>query len=197
MEEKKRPGRNLKTSAGILFLAGILIIFWASCESIFGPKTEESTDTTTDEARIVVTNNYGESLDIYMDGNFQFTLGNGNSKKIHNVSLDEHNMEGRMPSTGTVVDKETIDVSAYQDYTYTISPPPSIDVINKYGVTLKIYMDDNYKFDLMDEEDRWIMHVSKTTHYLKALKASDNKEVASTTIDIDQDKNKDYTWTIS
>jgi predicted membrane-bound spermidine synthase len=196
MTRRKKPGKNFNAGVCITLSAVILIACLTSCESIFGPKTAESSDTTdTSEARIIVDNEYGQTLDIYMDGTLQFTLEDGNTKKIRDVSFDEHEMKAKLAGTSTVVDSQTIDVIAYQDYTYYIDDSPDIDVINQYGVTLKIYMDGNYQFDLQDEEDRWIMNVSMGEHYLKAVKASDNKEVSSTTIDVDE--NKDYSWTIS
>jgi hypothetical protein len=188
-------GRNLYFSAGILILIGILVFMLASCESIFGPKTEASTAAaTTEEARIIVYNEYMQALDIYMDGTFQFLVEDGDSHKIHDVSLDEHKLEAKLPGTSTVIDSETIDVTTYTDYAWTIDDPPDINVVNKYGKTLKIYMDGNYQFDIVDEEDRWIMDVSMGEHFLKALKTSDNKEVASITINVNT--NKDYEWII-
>jgi predicted membrane-bound spermidine synthase len=197
MKRRTRLERNLTKCVAVPFFVAILLIFLAGCESIFGPKTEESSDEDTDtsEARIIVTNNYGEALDIYMDGNFQFLLDNGSDKKIRDVSFDEHEMEAKLPGTGTSVDSATIDVTQYTDYYYTIDDAPDINVINNYGVTLKIYLDGSYQFDLVDEEDRWIMNVSMGEHFLKAVKTSDLKEVASTTIDVSE--NKDYTWDIT
>lgn len=180
---------------GILLLLGIFIFSFAGCESIFGPKTEE-TDSTDDEgeARILITNMYGETLDIYMDGKIQFSLAHKNSDKIRNVTLDEHDLEAKLPASGTVVDSETIDVVDYSDYSWTIDDPPDIKVTNAYGKTLKIYMDGKFLFELLDEEDRWIMNVDMGDRFLKAVKSSDDKEVASTTISVTA--NKDYTWLI-
>jgi hypothetical protein len=178
-------------------MIGILVFFCAGCESIFGPKSEESTsDSDDDIARIIVYNNYNNgSLDIYMDGAFQFTLAEDDDAKIKDVTLDEHDLEAKLWGTATVVDDTTIDVTAYTDYTWTIDDPPDIKITNNYGSTLKIYVDGEYKFDLENEEDRWIIDVSFGDHYLKATKASDGREVASTTIEVDG--NEDYTWVIS
>jgi hypothetical protein len=201
MSRKKTKGRNHHCGAGTLILIGSLVFTLGGCESLFGPKTEESTESS-EEARIVCTNGYGQTLDIYMDGTLQFTLGTtttgagaNNTKKIHNVTLNEHTLQGKLAGTVTVVDEQTIDVNTYTDYTYSIGTPPSINVSNKYGSTLKIYMDNIYQFDLANDESRWLMDISKTEHFLKATKASDSKEVAS--ISITTDENKQYSWTIS
>lgn len=195
MIRMKKRGMSLYLSIGILIFVGILIFSSISCESIFGPSTEEEEEEEEDEeARIIVYNNYGESLNIYMDGSFQFLLEHEDDEKIRNVSLDEHELEAKNPSTNAVVDSEEIDVTDYVDYTWTIDDAPDINVTNNYGKTLKIYMDEIYQFDLVDEENRWIIDVAFGEHFLKAVKAADSKEVASTTIDVDE--NTDYTWVI-
>jgi hypothetical protein len=193
----KSRGQNPLIRIGFLSLIGILVLFCAGCESIFGPKSEETSSTDDSEiARIIVYNNYNNgSLDIYMDGVFQFTLAEDDNAKIKDVTLDEHALVAKVTGTSTVVDDTTIDVTAYSDYTWTIDDPPDIKVTNSFGTPLKIYMDGEYKFDLENEEDRWLIDVSFGDHYLKALKASDNREVASTTIAVNG--NEDYTWTIS
>src|SRR4030066_1790353 len=190
----KAKGRAPLFGRGILVLIGILVFALAGCESIFGPKSETEDTSDDEEARIIVTNYYQEALDIYVDGVFQFALPDKDSDKIRKWTLDEHDLEAKLTGTSTVVDDETVDVTAYQDYTWNIDDAPDINVTNNYGVALKIYMDGNYQFDIADEEDRWIMNVSFGEHFLKALKASDDKEIASTTLVIEA--NKEYTWTI-
>jgi hypothetical protein len=192
----KSEGRDRSRGVGLMLLVGFLVLVLAGCESLFGPSSDSSSDSSSDdeEARIIVTNNANETLDIYMDGVFQFTLADSESDKIRDVTKDEHELEAELPGTSTVYDDETIDVTSYTDYSWTIGDSPDIDIINNYGLTLKIYMDGNYQFDIVNEEDRWIMNVSMGEHFLKAAKASNGEEVASTTLDITA--NKDYTWTI-
>jgi hypothetical protein len=196
MRAMSPEGKNRFWEAAIAILVGILVLTLAGCESIFGPGSDASSSDESDdeEARIIVTNNYEETLDIYMDGVLQFTLDDGESDKIRDVTLDEHELQAKLVGTSTVVDEETFDVTSYTDYAWTIDDSPDIDVINNYGVALKIYMDGDYKFEIVNEEDRWIMNVSFGEHFLKALKVSDDKEVASTTLNIQY--NRDYTWTI-
>ncbi|MBN2206197.1 MAG: hypothetical protein JW742_02230 [Candidatus Aminicenantes bacterium] len=179
---------------GIVLLMLILVL--ASCESIFGPDSDDDDDDTSGDeiARIVVANGYGETLDIYMDGAFQFALGDDETKKIKDVSLDEHDLEAKRLGTAAVVDDTTIDVTSYTDYSWSIGDPPDINVINNYGTALKIYLNDVFQFELADDEDRWIMNVAFGEYFLKAYRVDSGREVASTTIDVDG--NKDYTWTI-
>jgi len=197
MMRMKSRGMDRRWGIGTLLLIGFLIFALAGCESIFGPGSDDDDDDDDDddeEARIIVTNNYDETLDIYMDGVLQFSLADDESDKIRNVTLDEHELEAKLLGSSTVVDDETFDVTSYTDYAWTIDDAPDIDVINNYGVALMIFMDGNYQFEVVNEEDRWIMNVSFGEHFLKAVKASDDKEVASTTLNIEY--NKDYTWTI-
>ncbi|MBP1766076.1 MAG: hypothetical protein H6P98_191 [Candidatus Aminicenantes bacterium] len=195
MKRMRFSGMDRRWGIGTLLLIGFLIFALAGCESIFGPSSESSSsDSDDEEARIIVTNNYDETLDIYMDGVLQFTLADDESDKIRDVTLDEHELEAKRAGTSTVVDDETFDVTSYTDYAWTIDDAPDIDVINNYGVALKIFMDGNYQFEIVNEEDRWIMNVSFGEHFLKAVKASDDREVASTTLNIEY--NKDYAWTI-
>ena len=189
-------GKTFWLKTGAVFLIGILVLTLAGCESIFGPSSDADDDDDDDgEARILVYNNYGVDLNIYLDGTFQFLIGTGDSAKIRDVTLDDHDLEARLPGSSAVVESEEIDVTEYTDYTWTIDDAPDINVLNNYGVTLRIYMDGVYCFDIADEENRWLMNVSFGDHFLKALKATDGKEVASTTLEIDE--NTDYTWTIN
>jgi predicted membrane-bound spermidine synthase len=194
MKRKKSLRKYLGAGVAIPLVAVILIVLLAGCESIFGPKTEESTDEEENEARIIVYNTYGETLDIYMDGKFQFTVEEDDDKKIRDVELDEHDLEAKLAGTGTVVDDETMDVTSYTDYSWTIDDAPDIVITNNYGTALKIYMDGDYQFNLAYKESRWIMDLTKTEHFLKARRVDNDKEVASVTIDVDE--NKDYAWTI-
>jgi hypothetical protein len=187
---KKKEG-NLKLTIQILILMAMLVFSFISCKS---PESTTTAATTTTVARIIVSNQSGFSLNIYMDGTFQFWMGNKGEAKITDVSLKEHKLEAYKEGTNTLYSSTTIDVVEKTDYTWTIDDPPDINVTNNYGQTLKIYMDDVYYFDLVDEENRWLIDVPFGERFLKATRASDNTEVASTTINVSE--NKDYSWTI-
>ena len=191
-----KPMRTVAGAVLLLTVIGMLCISTVGCSSLFGPSgdSDDEDDDDEEEARIVVYNYYGEILDFYMDGSFQFTLSHDDNDKIRNVALDEHYLEAKKQGTATVVSSTEIDVTSYTDYSWQVDDPADINVINQYGSKLKVYMDGNYLFDLVDEEDRWISDVSFGDHFLKATRASDDKEIASITLDIEE--NKDYTWTI-
>jgi len=173
----------------LLALMAILAFSWFGCKSPTSPDGAG-------EADIVITNDYeeGEAVDIYMDGEFKFSIGFKVTIEIDNVSLEEHMMEAKLNSTGVVVDSETIEVVEYTDYYWTVDDPPDIKVINQFGKALKITMDGDYQFDLANEESRWIIDVTYGERFLKAFRASDGQEIASITIHIEE--NTDYFWTV-
>jgi hypothetical protein len=191
MRNMKKMAKRLKFG---LPLAGIMVLLALSlpnCSS--STDTNTNTDTTTTVARILVSNTYGQTLEILMDGESQFTLTNGNDKYITDVSIMTHVMEARI-ADGTVIDTTEIDVTAKTDYSYAIDRP-DIDITNGWGEPLKIYMDGVYQFTLADDENRWLIAVPLASHFLKATRVNDDSEVASITINVTQNKN--YSWTIS
>jgi hypothetical protein len=192
MQELKKMKKNWLLIVPLLGMMAALASSWTSCKS--NETTTTSDNTTTTVARILVSNTYGQTLDIYMDGTFQFAVTHRNGGTITNVSIATHTMEAKLTGTATVIDTTTIDVTALTDYSYTIDRP-DINVTNGWGESLKIYMDNVYQFTLVDQENRYIIQVSLQSHFLKATRASDDKEIASTTINVTQ--NKKYSWTIS
>jgi hypothetical protein len=157
------------------------------CKSPTSPNNEG-------EADILVYSKVSEVLDVYMDGEFQFSITYKNYKEIDNVSLETHLLEAKIKGTDTVFISESIEVEENTDYTWYMEDPADINVINDFGETLRIYMDGDYQFDIVDEENRWIIDVSWGEHLLKAYRLSDGSQAASVTIKVTEDE--DYTWTI-
>jgi hypothetical protein len=186
MRSNKRS-RSLKAIVRIAGLLGILGLALVQCKSPTSPEGKG-------EADITVINDSGETVDIYLDGEFKFTLKHKWSIEIDNVSLEQHELEARELNTGKVIDQETLDVEEKIDYSWTVGDPPDIKVINDYGKALAIYMDGDYQFDLAREESRWIIDVAYGERFLKAIDTSTGQEVASTSIKVDN--NEDYSWTI-
>lgn len=170
----------------LTFAVGLMILSF-SCKSPTSPNGDG-------EADIIVYSKIEDSLEIYMDGKFRFSIRYKNSIEIDNVAMGIHEMKARNPKTGMVVNTETIYVTEKIDYTWTIEDPADINVTNKYGQSLKIYMDDAFVFNLANDENRWIIDVPLGEHFLRAVRISDGKQAASITMNIT--KNKDYFWTI-
>jgi hypothetical protein len=171
----------------ILALVAVLALSWFDCKSPTSPGGAG-------EADILVYNDYGELLDIYLDGKFMFSIPFKHQIEIDNVSLEEHALEACLTSTGALIESKTIEPTEYADYSWTINNPPDINVINNSGLVLKVYLDGSYQFDLVDEENRWMMEVAFGDRFLKAVRASDEQEYASITIRVDE--NMKYSWTI-
>jgi len=181
---RPRTPRNGLIGMGVLAL--VLALAAAGCKSPTSPSGGE--------ADIIIINDYGEAADLYMDGAFKFTIANKATIEIDDVSLDEHILAAKRTGTDLVIASTTIDVAAKIDYSWTIDNPPDINVTNNSGIALAVAMDGQHQFDLVDDENRWIMDVPFGERYLKATRLSDGREVASTTIKIEE--NKDYAWTI-
>ena len=175
----------------LFILAVVIGLTFLACESVEDPNEEEDD---TEIASIMVNNDYGETLDIFMNGVFQFTLEHEESEDVDDVELDEHTLQARLAGTDQVVDEEEFDVTSYTVYTWTIDDPPDLNIINESGIDLMIYINDQYYFNLVDEEDRWVMNVEYGDYNVKAFKVSNEAEYASATITVDD--NIDYSWTI-
>jgi hypothetical protein len=178
-----RPG-SAAIAIGILAFA----LAWAGCK--ISPTSPEGKG----EADITVTNDCGETVDITMDGDYKFTIGQKWSMEIDNVTIYEHKMEAKRPATGEIIDSGTVDVRDKTDYTWTVAHPPTIDVTNNYTQTLSIYMDGVHQFDMVVNEERWIMKVDFGEHFLTALDPATGEEKASQMLKIT--KNQVYYWTI-
>jgi hypothetical protein len=179
-------GAKIRTIAGssLILLLALSVI---SCKSPTSPKDGE--------ADIIVLNEYGQSLDIYQNGSFIFSLMNKEYVEIDNVALGAHFLEAKLMGTDETIDTEQIEVLEKKDYGWEIDDPADIVVTNESGIKLDIYLDHVFQFTLDDEEYRWILDVPHGTHFLKAFRTEDQSPVASLTVKIDE--NKDYSWTIS
>jgi hypothetical protein len=192
MRTARRFIRNPFPRALLLLMIGMAFLSFMACTSAEDPNEDETTDT--DIANIMVYNDYGETLDIYMNGTFQFTLQHDESEDVDDVALDEYTMQAKLAGTDQIVDEEEIDVSAYTTYTWTIDDPPDINIINDSGIDLMIYINDQFIFNLVDEENRWVMNVAYGEYTIKAIKVSNDAEYSSITLEVND--NIDYSWTI-
>lgn len=106
----KGKAKVFEQSLRILTLIGILVFSLNSCDSIFGSD---------EEASITVSNQYGETLDVYMDDSFQFSLDDGDEATIEDVSIGDHYLEAK-DAEGTVVSSTTMSVETDMNYSWTI-----------------------------------------------------------------------------
>lgn len=169
----------------IFILIGTFFFLLMNCKSPTSPGGKG-------EADIVIYNEYGESLDIYMDGDFKFSIEHNGQVEMDDVSYGEYEFEAK--KANEVIATETILVEEDIDYSWVIDDPPDIRIYNYFGETLAIYMDGNYQFSMVAEEDRWIIDVAYGERFLVARRVDDDCQVASITINATE--NTDYYWFI-
>ncbi len=119
-------------NVAIFSLGMVLLFFSMNCKSITG--SDEGF-----EARILVYNGCGATLDIFLDDNYQFTIATGNSDTISGLTEGEHKLDSFLTGTKTLVLTESFDATDEGDYEWTINGQATIAVTNKYGELLIIY----------------------------------------------------------
>ncbi len=178
--------RAARRPAAVLLAAAALVFSW-SCKSPTSPSGGESD--------IIVMSHWDVPLDIFMDGAFRFSLGYKEIAEIDNVSLAKHLMEAKSQATGELVAQTTLEVTSKTDYSWLIEHRARINFSHGLSLTLKIFMDGVFLFDLVEGENRWQIDVELGDRFLEAFRAGDGSKVASTTLKVTE--NKDYSWVIS
>ena len=158
-----------------------------SCKSITG--SDEGF-----EARIIVYNNCGAALDIYMDDNFQFTIATGSSANIDSLTEEQHTLEAFLTGTDTLVLTESFDATAEGDYEWTIAGQATIVVANDYGEILYIYEAGEYLGVIEDDDSVILSEVPFGTFNFEAKTIDDGTVVATATIEVTEIK--EYNWVI-
>jgi hypothetical protein len=187
---RRAAGRT--AAIGFLGLAGILALFFGGCYSPTSPNGKG-------EADISITNNYGEALDIHVDGAFKFTLRWQTTIEMDNVDLfHEYKIDALEPGTGKLIDTILIDVQEKQEYSWTIKSMPAIRVINDWteiqGQKLAISMDGVFQFNLERGESRMIMKVEFGERFLVAIDLTTGRQVMSYAFRVNS--NDIYEWDI-
>lgn len=175
--------------AGMIVWLGILMLSSISCKNPAGPDQEPT------HATITVGNVCGATLDIYMDGTFQFSVEYLESKVISNLSVGTYELEALKNDNQLLVETKTFEISRLSDYIWTVESSAIITVKNEYGETLSIYTDGTYQDDLADQGTMVFQYVPYGEHLLEAVRPSDDTKVATITVNVDE--NITYFWTIS
>jgi len=174
--------------AGMIVFLGIFILTSISCKNPNSPDQEPT------YATITVGNVCGAALDIFMNGTFQFSVENLESKVILNLSIGTYELEAKKKDTEILVASETYEISQLSDYIWTVQSSAIITVKNEYGETLSIYTDGSYQDDLADQDTMLFQNVPFGEHLLEAVRPSDEVKVASITVNVTE--NITYSWTI-
>jgi len=173
-------------TAGIVFVLGIFLCSSISC------KSPESPDEIS--ANIFVSNECGLEIDVYMNGVYQFAVEFLYYEVIENVSGGVYEIVAKKKDTEEILATDSVDVNQSGEYWVSILGGASLTISNEYGETLNIYTNGSLQGELEDDESQTFTEVPYGEHVLEASKTSDNTLVATTTIDVVEEK--EYTWVI-
>jgi len=172
---------------GIIVLLGIFMCSMISCKSPEDPALVIS-------ANIFVSDECGLALDVYMNGDYQFSLEYLYYDVIKNVSSGVHEIVAKKKDAEEVIVTEIVNVTASGEIWVWIKYSASLKIVNEYGETLNIYTNGSLQGELEDKESQIFDNVPYGEHVLEVSKTSDNTFVASVTINVLEEK--EYTWTI-
>jgi hypothetical protein len=184
----RKPGR----AAAGLGRAGLVVLLGIALSVVPGCKDATTPDVTV--GSILVYNYSGATVDIYMDGVFRTQIAANSYDSIDDIIPGSRDVEAFLEGTQTLVSEKTIEVEAGLQYTFYVYGGATILVTNQFGEILKIYMDDTYVGDIGNNISQSIYLVPFGTRVLVAKKRSDDTEVA--TISIDVQELIEYTWVI-
>ncbi len=166
----------------------LLLSFSVSCKSITGSDDEFS-------ASIVVSNNFGATLDIHLDDSLQFALESGSTQAIENLTQGLHTLEAFLTGTSTLIESESFDATAEGDYEWPINGKATIVVTNKYGEILQIYESGEYLGVVEDDDSVSIADVPFGSFSFEATLLNQTAVVASASVTVTAIA--EYTWTIT
>jgi hypothetical protein len=161
-----------------------------------GPGCKNST--TPDDTglpKITVRNNCGIAVDIFMDGTYQFFLEYKEYYYLENVATGTHVLTAKKKGTDKLLKSATAEINETSNYTWTISSTASVAITNNYGETLDIYGDGVLQDTIETGKSDSISNITYGEHPFEAKLTGTSTIVASTVIDITEDKG--YTWTIT
>lgn len=145
-------------------------------------------------ASININNECGLAIDLFIDGEFQFSVEYEDTRLIENLNDGTYLFEARRTGTGEFVAQESIFVRINAIYTWTILSSASIKITNNYGETLSIYNGDINLGSVADQSNATVDNVPYGDQKLEA-KTSDETIVATITISVLFDNT--YEWTIN
>jgi hypothetical protein len=185
MPRLKKLGRTF----AVLMAAGSCFLMLAS------PGCKSSTSPESTVASIVITNNCGASVSVWLDGAEKLIVENLAQDTIGSVAPGSRLLEVKKADDLLLILSQTLDVKASTTTYVTITGGASVRVTNQYGEILSIYDNDMYVGDIGDQITQTIRKVTFGTHVYQAKKKSDGTVAAEITIDVTD--LTEYTWTIT
>ncbi len=173
--------------AGTVIWLGVLLIALVGCKN----------NTTTEDppqANIIVSNECGIAIDVFMNGNYKFSLEYWQFNTIENVALGTHELVSKWKGTEKLVLSDPVDISTLTEHVWTVRSLADLTISNEYGETLNIYGDGTLQGDIDDGTAETLASLPYGNHVMEARKLDDTV-VASITILIEE--NIGYFWTIT
>jgi len=184
----KRKNRIKWPALGTAVCLGLLLLAGPGCKNSTSPDKPE-------RARIRVNNNCGIAIDIYMDTKYQFFLENQEYFYIENFELGTHLLEAMQKGTQTTLKSTVAELTANQDYTWTVSSSAAVAVTNNYGETISLYGGGTFQTDIDNQVTATIANMPYGEHLFEAKRPDESEVLASTTIVVLGDNV--YKWTIT
>jgi len=145
-------------------------------------------------AMLNIDNECGLEVDVYMGGEFQFSIEHESSRSIEDLEDGTYFFEALRTGSNKFVAGEAIYVRINAIYTWYVYSSASIKITNNYGETLSIYGDDIFSGDILDQDYGTLDKVPYGDRKLEA-KTSDDTVVATTTVSVLVDN--EYPWTVN
>jgi hypothetical protein len=179
---------NLVRVLGMSAFLGLLLSAGPGCKNSTTPDGN-------DEARIIVRNNCGIAVDIYLDDVYQVFLEQKEYSYIENFSLGTHVLKAKKKGTDILLKSTTGEFTQKQDYTWTITSSAVVTITNNYGETISLYGDGTYQSDLENGVSAQIPDIPYGEHLLEAKRPNQTEVLASKRIEVLGDNV--YSWTIT
>ena len=155
---------------------------------------KNSTSNEEPQANILVSNECGAALDVFMNGDYKFSLEYREYNTIQNVATVTHELVAKMKGTETLVLAETVEIISLTEHVWTVLSSADLTIANQYGETLNIYGDGSLQGEIDDGQAETLGRIPYGEHVMEARKL-DGTVVASITLLFDE--NKEYIWTIT
>jgi hypothetical protein len=168
-------------------LAGCGLVLVGGCKSSTSPETVAQS--------ITVQNSCGATIEVFLDGTLELTVEAATSGTLSDISVGSHLIEARKEETEIILYSETLDFVAGQTYSITIEGQASMRITNDTADILSIYVDSAFLGDIGPGLSQVVHRVSFGEYSLEAKKRSDGTSVATTTIEVTDIM--EYDWTIT
>lgn len=174
---------------GVIIGLSFLMVMAFSCKSSTGP------DDRPEDALVTVSNETGVTVDIFMDGIYQFTIDDLDYNQIEHVSLQTHELVAKRAGTEIIVTSVTKEFTDNIAYLWTVRTSAYLTITNQVGETVTIQQGSNVIATIEDQNTYGLSNMPYGSYTLKAIRESNG--YTADTLSIDIEENKEYIWIIT